>query len=183
MSRSHLLGLLSPPSSEGQPRPDQHPTSGAGPLPCASHPLPSCRRSGLCQVGVSAAVPGKAPRRRTHGGGAGAREPSRVRHPEQQEAGEKGLCRVWGSQGVGGSPQRGWSRGGGGSEAGSGTSELGITTGKPKESGWNFVGAFQALGTSFTFACLILKTAGPPRDLVPMLQRRDGPKGLQIPGI
>lgn len=78
MSRSHLLGLLSPPSSEGQPRPDQHPTSGAGPLPCASHPLPSCRCSGLCQVGVSAAVPGKAPRRRTHGGGAGAREPSRV---------------------------------------------------------------------------------------------------------
>lgn len=46
-------------------------------------------------------------------GGAGSSEPSQVRHPEQQEAGEKGLCRVWGSGGGGGgSPQE--ARGGAG---------------------------------------------------------------------
>lgn len=73
---SHLPALPTPPSSEGQTRPDRHPTSGAGPSPC-----PAARRSGLCQVGVSVTVPGEAPPRRTHGTGVGSSEPFSESNP------------------------------------------------------------------------------------------------------
>lgn len=38
VSHSHLPSLPTPPLSEGQTRPDQHPTSGAGPLPTCQPP-------------------------------------------------------------------------------------------------------------------------------------------------
>lgn len=82
-------------------------------------PCPAARRSGLCQVGVSATVPGEAPPRRTHGGG---RDPVSLPlspTPTLREASERLLdvCRVWG-QGWWGAGSQGAGRGGGGGLAG-----------------------------------------------------------------
>lgn len=53
MSRSHLPGLPTPPSSEGQAWPSQHPTSELPASHMPATPYPAARPSGLCQVGVS----------------------------------------------------------------------------------------------------------------------------------
>lgn len=63
------------PSSEGQTRPDQHPTSRVAP-PHASHPLPSCQALRAVPSGWLRAVPGEAPRgaHTVVGGGGGGTE-------------------------------------------------------------------------------------------------------------
>lgn len=85
--RSHLPGLLSPPSSEGQPRPGRHPTPGAGPLPRASHPPPSCQALGAVPSGCLCDCARRgSPEAHTWWGGGIERGAQRQ---EEEEAGQK----------------------------------------------------------------------------------------------
>lgn len=176
MSLAHLLGLLSPPSSVGQPRPDQHPTSGAGPLPCASHPLPSCQALRAVPSGCLCDCARQGSPEGAHMVGGRDRVSLHERDTQssrRQARSCRGLCRVWGIRGVGGSQQRGWSGGGGGGVRGLlGTRDhKWKTKGKANGICWHLPPTRYLLST---FACGILKTAVPRRNLVPMLQIRDG---------